>query len=83
MHVVCPYVCLHRCVYFRKKKILQSLRVQKTMLMMKHKKCLSKEESIILQNDQSSEKLQDGKYIAIQYNKLNIQNKHCIEVFKS
>ena len=34
--------------------------------MKRDEKCLSKEESIIIQNDQNSEKLHDGKYIAVQ-----------------
>lgn len=52
-------------IYVR--KILLSLRVQGTVLMMKHyKKCPSREKSIILQNDQNSEKPQDGKYTTVQ-----------------
>lgn len=46
---------------------------------MKHyKKCPSKEKSIILQNDQNREKPQDGKYIAVQQNKLNLQIRHAL-----
>lgn len=60
--------------------MLLSLRVQETGLMMKYyKKCPSREKSIIvLQNDQNSEKPQDGKYTAVQKNKLNLQTRHAL-----
>ena len=33
----------------------------------------------MLQNDQNSEKLQDGKYIAEKSNKLNLQIRHALK----
>ena len=55
------------CVCLCKIARSYSLRVQEIMLMMKHyKKCPSKEESIILQKEQNSEKPQNDKYIAVQ-----------------
>jgi hypothetical protein len=51
----------------RKREILFSLRIQETVLMIKHyKKCVSREKSIIFQNVKNGKKPWDGKYTAAQ-----------------